>query len=58
MMLIKRNYLIDIINYQANARVKVTVRFFNVENHVIHTGDKTEIEIDVTVTKLLLYIFP
>ena len=50
MVLMKRSYLIDIVNDHRDTKVKVTVRFFNIEDRVIHTTDKTEIEIDNTVS--------
>ena len=49
MVLLKRSYLIDIIDDNRDQKVKVSVRFFNVEDRVIHTTDKTEIEISFTV---------
>ena len=49
MVLLKRSYLIDIINDHTDEKVKVTVRFFNLEDRVIHTMEKTEIEINTTV---------
>ena len=49
MVLLKRNYLINVIDDIRDERLKVSVRFFNVEDRVIHTTDKTEIEISSTV---------
>ena len=49
MVLLKRNYLINIIDDIRDEKLKVSVRFFNVEERVIHTTDKTEIEISSTV---------
>ena len=49
MVLLKRNYLINMIDDNQDEKVKVTVRYFNVEDRVIHTTDKTEIEITSTV---------
>ena len=49
MVLLKRSYLIDIINDHRDEKVKVTVRFFNLEDRVIHTMEKTEIEINTTL---------
>lgn len=54
MVLLKRSYLIDIVNDHRDEKVKVTVRFFNVEDRVIHTTDKTEIEINTTVNSSCL----
>ena len=34
------------IDDHRDQKVKVTVRFFNIDDGVIHTTDKTEIEID------------
>ena len=50
MVLLKRRYLIDVINENRDTKVKVTVRFFNIEDRVIHTTEKTEIEIDSAVS--------
>ena len=49
MVLLKRSYLIDIINDHRDEKVKFTVRFFNLEDRVIHTTEKTEIEINTTI---------
>ena len=49
MVLLKRSYLIDIINDHRDEKVKVTVQFFNLEDRVIHTMEKTEIEINTMV---------
>ena len=46
MVLMKRNFLINMIDDHRDQKVKVTVRFFNIDDGVIHTTDKTEIEID------------
>ena len=46
MLLMKRNFLINMIDDHRGQKVKVTVRFFNIDDGVIHTTDKTEIEID------------
>ena len=46
MLLMKRNFLINMIDDHRDQKVKVTVRFFNIDDGVIHTTDKTEIEID------------
>ena len=46
MVLLKRDYLIDTIYQNRNMKVKVTIRFFNLNEGVIHTTDKTEIELD------------
>ena len=54
MVLLKRSFLINIINEHRDANVKVTVRFFNLEDSVIHTTEKTEIEINTTVNILFL----
>ena len=49
MVLLKRSYLIDIINDHRDEKVKVTVQFFNLEDCVIHTMEKTKIEINTMV---------
>ena len=54
MVLLKRSFLIGIINEHRDANVKVNVCFFNLEDHVIHTTEKTEIEINTTVNILFL----
>ena len=55
MVLLRRNYLIDMMNDHRNEPVKVTIRFFNIEDHIIHTTERTEIELDDTVQKYVLY---
>ena len=41
-----------------NINVKVTIRFFNLSDHVIHATDKTEIELDDEVSiYTFLYLF-
>ena len=42
-----------------NINVKVTIRFFNLNDHVIHATDKTEIELDdeVSIYTLLYLLF-
>ena len=54
MVLLKRNYLINMIDDNRDEKVKVTIRFFNIEDRVIHTTDKTEIEITSTVNVLFV----
>ena len=46
MILLKSNYLINIIDQQWDSNVKVTIRFFNLKDGIIHTTDKTEVEIN------------
>ena len=53
MVLMKRNFLINMIDDHRDQKVKVTVRFFNIDDGVIHTTDKTEIEID---DEVIIYI--
>ena len=50
MVLLKRHYLIDMIYQNRNINMKVTIRFFNLNDHVIHATDKTEIELDDQVS--------
>ena len=58
MVLLKRHYLIDMIYQNRNINVKVTIRFFNLNDHVIHATDKTEIELDDQVSiYTFLYLF-
>ena len=45
-MLVKSTYLIRMIDENRTNRVKLTIRFFNLKEGVIHTTDKTEIEVD------------
>ena len=45
-MLIKTSYLIRVVDKNRTNRVKLTIRFFNLKDRVIHTTDKTEIEVD------------
>ena len=54
MVLMKRNFLINMIDDHRDQKVKVTVRFFNIADGVIHTTDKTEIEID---DEVIIYYF-
>ena len=42
------------IDDNQDQKVRVTVRYFNVEDRVIHTTDKTEIEITSTVNVLFV----
>ena len=43
------------IDDHRDQKVKVTVRFFNIDDGVIHTTEKTEIEIDDEVYYILLF---
>ena len=52
MILLKSNYLINIIDQQQDSIVKVTIRFFNLKDGIIHTTDKTEVVIDNEVNIL------
>ena len=54
MVLMKRNFLINMIDDHQNQKVKVIVRFFNIDDGVIHATDKTEIEID---DEFIIYYF-
>ena len=57
MVLLKRNFLINMIHDYREQKVKVTIRFFNIDGSVIHTTDRTEIEIDDEVlTQLQIVI--
>ena len=42
------------IDDHRDQKVKVTFRFFNIDDGVIHTTDKTEIEID---DEVIIYYF-
>ena len=56
-MLLKRSYLINTIDDNRGNRVKVTLRFFDLKDGIIHATDKTEIEIDDEVhTYIYIYI--
>ena len=46
MILLKSNYLINITDKQQDSNIKVTIHFFNLKDGIIHTTDKTEVEID------------
>ena len=50
----KRNFLINMIDDHRDQKVKVTVTFFNIDDGVIHTTDKTDIEID---DEVIIYYF-
>ena len=50
----KRNFLINMIDDHRDQKVKVTVRFFSIDDGVIHTTDKTEIETD---DEVIIYYF-
>ena len=54
MVLLKRSFIIGIINEHRDVNVKVTVCFLNLKDRVIHTTEKTEIEINTTVNILFL----
>ena len=53
MILLKSNYLINIIDQQRDKNVKVAIRFFNLKDGIIHTTDKTEVEINGEVNIFL-----
>ena len=57
MILLKRNYLINMIDQQRNSDVKLVLRFFNLKDGVIHATDKTEIEVDDEVNINYIYIY-
>lgn len=42
----KKDFLIRTLSDARGQKVKVTFRFFNLENGIIHTTDKTEVQID------------
>ena len=56
MILLKRMSLINMVDKVRNDNVKLTVRFFDFKNGVIHATEKTEIEIDDEVYIYLNYI--
>ena len=56
MMLLKETYHINMIQQQRNRNIKMTIRFFNLKDGVIHTTDKTEIEVDDEVNMYFNYI--
>ena len=59
MVLTKIPFQIDMI-MDAKEEIKnvmVTVRFFELQNKMITTTDKTEIEIEAHVSKYILYIY-
>ena len=57
MILLKRNYLINMIDQQRNSDVKLVLCFFNLKDGVIHATDKTEIKVDDKVTINYIYIY-
>ena len=58
MVLLKRHYFIDMTYQNRNINVKITIRFFNLNDHVIHATDKTEIELDDQISiYTILYLF-
>ena len=57
MILLKTNYLINMIDQQRNTDVKLVLCFFNLKDGVIHATDKTEIEVDDEVNVNYIYIF-
>ena len=56
MILLKRMSLINMVDKVRNDNVKLTARFFNFKDGVIHATEKTEIEIDNEVYIYLNYI--
>lgn len=42
----KKDFLIRTLSDARGEKVKVTFRFFNLEDGIIHTTDKTEVQID------------
>ena len=54
MILLKKIYLINMIDQQRNNNVKLILRFFNLKNGIIHTTDKTE-EVEDEVNKYPFY---
>lgn len=46
MVLMKKNFLISTLSDVRGQKVKVIFRFFSLEDGVIHTSDKTEVQID------------
>ena len=53
MILVKKHYLIQLIDDNRGKEVKLTIRFFDLKDGVVHTTEKTEIEIDDEVYKFL-----
>ena len=51
MILVKKYYLIRLIDDNRGRKVKLTIRFFDLKDGVVHTTEKTEIEIDDEVCK-------
>ena len=52
MILVKKTYLIRLIDDNRGKKVNLTIRFFDLKDGVVHTTEKTEIEVDDEV-----YIF-
>ena len=57
MVLMKTNYLINMVDEHRESNIKLTIRFFNIEDGIIHATDKTEIEVDDEVNIIYLTIF-
>ena len=53
MILLKSNYLINIIDQQWDKNIKVAIHFFNLKDGIIHTTDKTKVEINDEVNIFL-----
>ena len=51
MILVKKYYLIRLIDDNRGKKVKLTIQFFDLKDGVVHTTEKTEIEIDDKVCK-------
>ena len=56
MMLLKQTYHINMIDQQRGSDVKLTTRFFNFKDGIIHATDKTKIEVDDEVNIYSNYI--
>ena len=55
MILLKNIYLINMIDQQQNNNVKLILQFFNLKNNIIHTTDRTEVEVENEVNKYPFY---
>ena len=53
MILVKKHYLIRIVDDNRGKEVKLMIRFFDLKDGIIHTTEKTEIEIDDEVYNFL-----
>ena len=49
MILLKSNYMINMIDSQRHNDIKISLRYFNIKDGTMHPTEKTEIELDYEV---------